>query len=57
MKLYPIFMKRIAYRLEMMGFKVIKIAPNKKMPQYNVYYFEDTLELHNALLEAVKGKS
>jgi len=54
--LYPIFMRRIAWRLEMRGFKVIKIEPNKKKPQYNVYYFEDTQELHNALYEVTRNK-
>lgn len=56
MNLYPIFMRRVAFRLEKRGFKVIKIEPNKKRPEYNVYYFEDTLELHNALAEVAKSK-
>lgn len=55
MILYPIFTRRIAFRLEQRGFKVIKIQPNKKDNQYNVYYFEDTIELHQALSEAVKS--
>lgn len=49
MALYPIFMNTLAFKLERLGFKVIKITPNKKKPTYNVYWFEDTLELHNAL--------
>jgi hypothetical protein len=49
MTLYPIFMNTLAFRLERMGFKVIKITPNKKKPQFNVYWFEDTLELHDAI--------
>lgn len=51
MALYPIFMAQIAFKLEKKGFKLIKIEPNKKKPKYNVYYFEDTLELHQALIE------
>lgn len=47
--LYPIFMDTLAYKLERMGFKVVKIAPNKKKPQFNVYFFEDTIELHDAI--------
>ena len=42
-------MDTLAFKLERMGFKVIKIAPNKKKPQFNVYFFEDTLELHEAV--------
>lgn len=57
MNLYPIFMRRIAFRLEMRGFKVIKVEPNKKRPQYNVYYFEDTKELHDALFEVARNKN
>jgi len=57
MKLYPIFMRRVAFRLEMRGFKVIKIEENKRKPQHNVYYFEDTLELHNALFEVTRNKN
>jgi hypothetical protein len=56
MALYPIFMRRVAFRLEMRGFKVIKISPNKKKPQFNVYYFEDTKELHDALFEVTRDK-
>lgn len=56
MKLYPIFTRRIAFRLEMRGFKVIKIETNKKHPEYNVYYFEDTQQLHDSLFEVTRNK-
>ena len=56
MKLYPIFTRRVAFRLEMRGFKVIKIEENKKHPDYNVYYFEDTQDFHNALFEVTRNK-
>lgn len=56
MALYPIFMPQIAFKLEKRGFKLIKIAQNKKKPEYNVYYFEDTLELHQALVEITKRR-
>lgn len=56
MALYPIFMAQIAFKLEKRGFKLIKIAPNKKKPEYNVYYFEDTLELHQALIEITQRR-
>lgn len=49
MPLYTIFMQNIANQLESRGFKVVKIAPNRKNPRYVVYYFEDTVELRAAL--------
>lgn len=54
--LYPIFMLNIATQLEAQGFEIIKIAPNKKRPQFNVYYFKDTLELHKALTSIMKDR-
>lgn len=56
MNLYPIFMIGVARQLEARGFRIIKIAPNKKKPQFNVYYFYDTLELHNALNEILDSR-
>jgi len=49
MALYTIFMQRIANELESKGFNVVKMATNKKNPKYMVYYFEDTVELREAL--------
>ena len=46
--LYPIFSRKIAYELEKQGFKVIKIAPNKKKPLFMVYYFNETFEIRAA---------
>ena len=54
--LYPIFMDTVAFRLERAGFRVIKITQNKKKPQYNVYWFEDTIELHDAIHEVLDNK-
>ena len=48
MKLYPIFSRRIARELEKMGFQVKRIAPNRQHPELLVYYFEETVALHNA---------
>ena len=48
MKLYPIFTRRIVLALEKLGFKVVKIAPNRTNPNLNVYYFEETPELRQA---------
>lgn len=56
MKLYPIFSRRIAYILEKQGFKLIKIAPNQNKPELNVYYFEETVEFHNAARALISGE-
>jgi len=48
-KLYIIYMPRIAAALREMGFKLIKVSPNIKKPQYDVYWFEDTAALRQAL--------
>ena len=42
-KLYIIYMPRIAAALRDMGFKIIKVSANIKKPQFDVYWFEDTL--------------
>lgn len=54
MQLYTIFMQRVANQLESRGFKVIKIEPNKKHPNFLVWKFEDTVELRQALREILK---
>lgn len=48
-KLYIIYMPRLAAALREMGFKIIKVSPNIKKPQYDVYWFEDTPSLHAAI--------
>lgn len=48
MTLFPVFSRRIAYSLEEQGFKLMKIAPNRKREGFKVYYFEETLALREA---------
>ncbi len=55
-KLYIVYMPRIAAALREMGFKIIKVSPNIKKPQYDVYWFEDTIELRKAI-PAAKEKA
>ena len=55
-KLYIIYMPRLAAALREMGFKIIKVSPNIKKPQYDVYWFEDTEELRRAI-PAAKEKA
>lgn len=56
MKLYPIFSKRLAYQLERIGFKLITMAPNRQNLELQVYYFEDTVELHHAVQKLIQKK-
>lgn len=56
MTLYPIFSRRIAYKLEKLGFVVISMAPNYKKEGLKVYYFEDTVELRKAARELISNK-
>ena len=48
---YRIYTKSIAYKLRKMGLKFIGTDINKNFPQFLVYLFEDTPELHNALVK------
>lgn len=56
MKLFPIFSRRIAYALERQGFKLIRMGQNRHKPELQVYYFEDTVELHNAAQQLINNK-
>jgi len=53
-KIYKIYTKRIAYELRKKGFKFIGTDINKNFPQFLVYLFEDTPELHQALSSITK---
>jgi len=52
-KLYIIYMPRVAAALREFGFKIIKVTPNIKKPQYDVYWFEDTEQFRAAIPLAV----
>lgn len=53
-KLYIIYMPRVAAALRELGFKIIKVSPNQKKPQYDVYWFEDTTQFRKAIPKAVE---
>ena len=53
-KLYIIYMPRVAAALRELGFKIIKVSPNQKKPQYDVYWFEDTIQFREAIPKAVE---
>ena len=46
-KLYVIYMPRVAAALRELGFSIVKVTPNIRKPQYDVYWFEDTPELQH----------
>ena len=56
MAVYAIFMQWVAFQLEKRGFRIIKMRPNRNKPEFNIYYFEDTPALHQALLEITQKK-
>ena len=50
---YVVYSKKVANKLERLGFKVLKVEPNIKDPSRAVYFFEDTAELRAALLPLI----
>jgi predicted CoA-binding protein len=49
-------MPRVARALQEKGFKIIKVKPNDKKPQYSVYMFEDTPAFQEALSEILSNR-
>ena len=49
--IYRIYTKSLAYELRKLGFRFLGTDINKNFPQYLVYLFEDTPELHVALVK------
>lgn len=54
MTLFPIFSRRIALELEKRGFNIVRMAPNRNKPKLQVYYFEETADLHKAAQELIR---
>ena len=53
-ELYCVYTKKIAFLLRKKGFRIVKTDVNYKRPEFDVYYFKDTPELHTALVEIAK---
>ena len=51
---FKVFSMKLARELGMRGFKFVGTEPNRKIPWYNVYLFEDTEDLRKALTELNK---
>lgn len=54
--IYRVYTKRIAYELRKRGFKFFGTDINENFPQFLVYLFEDTPELHEAMRQISKKK-
>ena len=47
-ELYPIFKRDNAMKLRNMGFPIFDASPNRRNPNYVIYYFEKTDEFVQA---------
>ena len=47
-------MPRVAAALRELGFEIVKITPNNRKPQYDVYWFNDTPAFRAAIPIAVE---
>ena len=44
-----IYTRKMAYELRKLGFKIIRVIPDKKKPYFDNYVFEDSFELQEAM--------
>lgn len=54
MRLFPIFSRHLMRELKRQGFVIIKTAPNYRFPNKEVYYFEATSELKEAVDKSMR---
>ena len=57
MKTYTIYSRRMAYRLRLAGFHIVKTIPNPEFPERDCYLFADTpqfREKFNQLLQELQ---
>lgn len=52
--IFKVFSIKLARELGLRGFKLVGTEPNRKVPWYNVYLFEDTPDLRKAITEINK---
>ena len=53
-KYYIIYTKRVAIALQKLGFAIVKVGINPNKPEFNCYFFEDSVEFQSALRELTK---
>ena len=54
--LWIIYSKRMAWTLRTQGFEIVKTEPNYRKPQADVYFFENTPELQEAIQKYLANK-
>lgn len=54
-KTYKIYTRWLAVELRKLGFKIIGTEINEVHPQFDVWLFEDSNELHQAILSLTKN--
>ena len=50
-KIYKVYTRWLALELRKLGFKIVGTDINEYHPQFDVWFFEDTEELHKTILE------
>lgn len=50
-KEYRVYTRWLAYELRKYGFPIIRTEVNEYHPQFDVYIFEDTMKLHQKIVE------
>ena len=53
---YRVYTRWLAYELRKQGFPIIKTEINKYHPQFDVWIFEDTEELHQIIVKLTAEK-
>lgn len=49
-----IYTRRLAYQLRCAGFDIVRVEPNPKKPQFDVYIFNATPQFEQYFLSLVK---
>lgn len=55
-KTYKVYTRWLALELRKLGFKIIKTDINECHPQFDVWVFEDTEELHQTILKLTAAR-
>lgn len=55
-KEYTIYTKKLAYELRKQGFKLLRTGINENYPQLDTYIFEESEELHKAVVNYKSNK-
>lgn len=51
---FKVFTKRLAIKLRERGFQIVATVVNSKKPEFDIYCFEDTAELREAVADLTK---